>query len=329
MPYWWDLKIESLAASIHEAFPGLLPTPDELRETDPDLAAILEAVGRGEHKPIPAELPGLSASGYQTMSAVMPTKAAGVAGPVKKSLVAPRYDSLDVYWTGSELALRSGRTMDPPSWWTASLPPTEVDGCLRSPSQSLGQLMRSLFMAEYLEQYEPPPAEEKEARWAAVELLAYDMPNGRLPLSARVQELAKLEQSKHFRVALHQECDSEAQLQEMLDAAVAEGASSVLVRDPTAPYRYRRRGDLRVRKLFTAQVKMLGKSGTQRGLMVETRQGVIQSIRCSRPEFEAAPSPGSVLSVHHFGEWGSGRLKYPYLAGVRLDQDWASPAATE
>lgn len=342
IPYWWDNKIESLAATIHSHFPSLLP---ELAEKAADdtarerIKGLLQKIETGEAVAISNDPPPpvRVTKGRKSRSKVLGNglQLANAWDDGKDPsgfLISEKLDGVRVFLSGDDavLATRHGRKIKSPAWWIEQLPKgVDLDGELWMGYASLGKLVGSAFLkparaaGETLDMEKA--AEALDAGWKEVKFFASDIPDVSLPFEKRLEKLQGLEENDVFKVVKYTPCEGEEHLQKELDTVVERGGESVVLRDPKAMYKYGKSDSMfAVKKIFNAEVLMVEKSPTTRGLIAQVPSGAKQMVRCSLHEYtDSVPAKGTVLSIAHFGQWkNSGRYKFPYLTGSRGDLAW-------
>ena len=165
-----------------------------------------------------------------------------------------------------------------------------------------------------------------EGKWQDVKFMVLDVPDVSLKFEDRLKKLETLEENDVLQVVKHKLCEGEEHLMKELDAAVARGSDGLLLRDASSVYKYGNAGSsalMRVKKLFEAEVLMVEKSKTTRGLLVQVPTGKQQMVRCTTHEYGESPKAGTVLTVGHFGQWeNTGRYKFPFLLNARHDLSW-------
>ena len=112
VPYWWDRKTSSLAATIYNVRPDLVTKP--------------------EGSPIPLNPPAEPLVDAKTIST---KKLFMKATDWDKSNMEPKgwymtekYDGMRLYWTGKEFYSRQGEEVKVPDSITQQLPPVALDG---------------------------------------------------------------------------------------------------------------------------------------------------------------------------------------------------------
>jgi len=331
VPYWWDGRVESLAATLHRQLPAFVEA--ELSRAGEELSApdsgeavdhrrLLAELQEGRHEPIAdveehmrAERRRLGSARARAASRrdcrVWRAGEQEVAG----LLMAEIQDGMRVHWNGRDRLLatdRGRRIAGAPDWWLAGLPAdVDVDGVLFMGRAGLGTLVAAAFLIHDWAD------SDRQSQWEAVRLVAHDMapPTAGLPLSARLDLLGALPPSPSFEVAAYRRCEGEEDLQAAL-GAVGAGGGGFLLRDPAAPYAYGRQGrrELRALQSFTAEMEFVAANEKSRSFSCRSPAGKLQAVQVSALEHARPPPPGTLLPVRHFGlRFNSGRLKWPYL----------------
>lgn len=299
VPYWWDRTAVSLAASLRELLPTV-PLPEEVDRQlkDKDVAPIAPGDPSESQTPLRATL-DVWPSERDPTGAIVCHKPGGV----------------QVRWLGDDqqLSSRFGRIIPTPAWWAELMPRSDVEGelVLRG-GGSLGKLIGSLFL--------PRVGEMTDHVWEKIHFHGIDMVSSSMTLTERVGQLAQLPSSPAFSAVPHIECTGRAHLDELL---ASSGEAGILVRSPTASYRGGVPFGPRLRRVQQATMIMCGPSGTWRYLTAQNEDsGALQAVRCSAAQWDSLPPARTLLTVGHFGQWASGRLRLPFLihAGVESGQ---------
>lgn len=325
VPYWWDQRLESLAASIDDQHEGSLPAPKPDHEEE--VRRILKEVSEGIHEAISLTPPTKYVAPQKVSSR------AGQATHVWESsqdptgwLAFPRLTGVRSFWTEEgQLATRRGKRLFPPANWLAQMPKgLALEGDLFAGQEHLGALLHVICEGPAWSGPDDRLSESqrraKEEAWRKVTFVACDMPGTAQPLRDRFEQIRSLQPTDVFSVAEVTEIESEDHLGQVLEAA---GDNGLLLRHPEAVYRYGRVQEAyRVKKMHVDEACMVKKSPHTRALLAETPSGVTQMVRCTEGVYGSPPAPGTVLSVGHFGQWRSGRYKYPFLIATLPDQRW-------
>lgn len=142
--------------------------------------------------------------------------------------VSEKLDGVRAYWDGQTLLFRSGRRIAAPDWFVASLPKAPLDGELwmgRGTFERLSGVVRRAL-----------PVDEE---WRAVRYMIFEFPRAEGDFTARVAAMRRLvvhinrswiQTVEQYRVA------NRAELQQRLDAVVAQGGEGLMLHRADAPY---------------------------------------------------------------------------------------------
>jgi DNA ligase 1 len=142
-------------------------------------------------------------------------------------LVSEKLDGVRALWDGTTLRFRSGRTVAAPTWFTAKLPTTALDGELwlaRGQFDALSGMVRK--------------AQPLDADWQQVKYMVFELPTGTGTFAQRAAQLhsvvqttawSQLQAVEHYRVANH------AALQAKLKATTAAGGEGLMLHLGSAP----------------------------------------------------------------------------------------------
>lgn len=330
IPYWWDQRLQSLAASIDEQQEGALPAPKATHEEE--VRQLLEEVQAGEHTAVPLSPPkGVQAAQKASSAAGQATHVWDANKDPTGWLAFPRLAGVRAFWTEEgHLATRRGKRLHPPSSWLQQMPTGQaLEGDLFAGQEHVGAVLNVLCEGPAWSATDNRLTESqrrsKEEAWSKITFVACDMP-GSAPLVGRLEHMRSLPSTDVFSAAEMTVVKSREHLRKVLEAA---GNDGLLLRRPDALYRYGRVQEAhRVKLLLTATACMVKKSPLTRALVAETPSGATQVVRCSERVYAAPPPAGTVLSVGHFGLWNkSGRYKYPFLMATLPDERWQPTTA--
>mmetsp|Transcript_10788 Transcript_10788/g.44214 ORF Transcript_10788/g.44214 Transcript_10788/m.44214 type:complete len:446 (+) Transcript_10788:404-1741(+) len=315
VPYWWDRKLESLAASIHELTPGLLgeATPEK-REKKAE--TVVQQVLKGQHEPISPFL-----DTWKPLLKKQPKLPQALSDAVDPAgyLMSESYTGTRVRWSDGEVAtVEQGRILEVPAWWKAQLPPrTELEGYLwMGPGGSVGKLSRFLaFSAGRQPAGGSPTADEERAKtWRDIKFVAFDLPTND-DFGDRAEVLRALPANDVLLPIRYEVCAGREHMNRRMNEVTSAGGEGLQLRYPRDTYDGKRTQEtyFRIKAVQKATVTMREASPTLNCLIVEAGAGKTQTVRCSSQAYEQPPPPGSRLVVGHIGQWDSGRYKYPFL----------------
>ena len=143
-------------------------------------------------------------------------------------LVSEKFDGVRGVWDGTALRHRSGRTVSAPSWFTAQLPRTPLDGELwlgRGRFDELSGIVRK--------------AQPVDAEWRRVRYFAFELPGapGSFAERARRIEAVVRQSGSPQLVAVDQSAIADrAALQQRLATTIAQGGEGLVLHRADAPY---------------------------------------------------------------------------------------------
>jgi DNA ligase-1 len=136
-------------------------------------------------------------------------------------LVSEKLDGVRAFWDGQTLRFRSGRAIAAPSWFTAALPQTALDGELwlgRGRFDELSGLVRRVA--------------PMDADWHQVQYMIFDLPKATEPFSERAQHIQTLvaQARQPWLQAVPQQRVADAHsLQTLLKATVQAGGEGLVL----------------------------------------------------------------------------------------------------
>lgn len=142
-------------------------------------------------------------------------------------LMSEKLDGVRAYWSGSELISRQGNRLAAPDWFTAGLPPFELDGELWS---RRGDFARILSIVS---------RDQPHEGWRELSYQVFEVPNAPGGLMARLERLRGYLANHplaHLHIIEQTPVRSPEHLRQRLQAVEAHGGEGLVVRDPKAPY---------------------------------------------------------------------------------------------
>ena len=138
-----------------------------------------------------------------------------VARDPQAYLVSEKLDGVRAFWDGHSLRFRSGLPIAAPSWFTAALPPTALDGELWL---GRGQFDR---LSGIVRRNEPVDAD-----WRDVRYMVFDLPGASDPFAQRAQRILTLVQAAKqpwLQAVDQRQVASAAELKQQLEQLVRDG----------------------------------------------------------------------------------------------------------
>lgn len=309
IPYWWDKKQESLAATLFEEMPSLFNS----YTTESGLMARIRS---GEAVPIPSQCPPSMTVRNEASRSSSVAQLSGVwhdAVDPEGMFVCERLEGVSVRWVEGQLSTRHGRVIPVPEGWARHMPKRDCDGVLWMGENSVGRLVNVIASSRGRPLLADPMPAPSEEQWQAVDFVAVDVPELSKSFADRLAVLSSLEQGGNFRVMPYATCEGRQHLDDLLSKSPGSG---LLLRDPSSLYRisssFWQVGTLRAQQALAASATVVGRANKTRGLRVEVQEGLVQVARCSESQYYAA-APGDSVKVGHFGVWPTGRLKHAFL----------------
>ncbi|MCP5143044.1 MAG: DNA ligase [Chromatiales bacterium] len=233
-------------------------------------------------------------------------------------LLSEKLDGVRAWWDGKRLLSRNGNPFAAPDWFTAALPPFELDGELWS---GRGEFER---IASIVTRDQPHEG------WRAIGYHIFEVPHadGGLPQRlARLRDWLDTHPSAHLHIIEQTPCLDRAHLLARWNAVEAAGGEGLVLRDPDLPYTAGRHPGARKLKRFTdMEARVVGHiAGNGRlrdslgALLVELPDGRRLRIGTGFSDAErAAPPPvGASVSFKHQGFTASGLPRFPVFLRVR------------
>ena len=222
--------------------------------------------------------------------------------------VSEKLDGVRAYWDGQALLFRSGRRIAAPDWFVASFPKAPLDGELWMGRGTFERLSGTVRRAV--------PVDEE---WRAVRFMIFELPGAEGDFTTRIAAIRRLvvhinrrwvQTVEQFRVA------NRAELQQRLDAVVAQGGEGLMLHRADAAYVTGRSEALLKLKPWQdaeavviahqpGQGKHAGRMGalrvrTPEGLEFDLGTGFTDAVR------QAPPPVGSTVSYRFTGRTADG-----------------------
>ncbi|MCB1734312.1 MAG: DNA ligase [Gammaproteobacteria bacterium] len=235
-------------------------------------------------------------------------------------LISEKLDGIRAYWDGRNLRSRSGNTFAVPAWFTAPLPPFELDGELWTERNDF-QRIASLVTRD-----------QAHDGWRAIGYHIFEVPNATGGLMARLQRVRDwLSQTPvgHLHVIPQTPCLGAEHLKRVWDEVVAKGGEGLVLRNPSAPYTTGRSKDaLKLKRFDDMEAVVIGHkpgqgrlSGRLGALLVELPDGQRLHVGTGFSDAERThpPAIGSTVTFKHQGFTDRGLPRFPVFLHVRPD----------
>ncbi len=229
-----------------------------------------------------------------------------------------KLDGVRAYWNGSELLSRQGKAFAAPEWFTADLPPFELDGELWT--------RRGEFetIASITSRDRPHPG------WKRITYHIFETPNAPGDLDARLGRLKNYLAEHHagpIRIIPQIPCRNRGQLRAMLAEVEAKGGEGLVARNPHTPYQTGRSVvALKVKSFEDMEGKVVGYrpgkgkfTGKTGALQVEIAGGLRFYVGSGLKdrERERPPPLGSIVTFKHHGFTSKGIPRFASFLRVR------------
>ncbi|RYF30469.1 MAG: DNA ligase [Comamonadaceae bacterium] len=242
--------------------------------------------------------------------------------PLEGYWVSEKYDGVRGYWDGKQLWTRGGERVVAPAWFTASLPPTPMDGELWA-----GRGRFALAVSTVRSQT------PNESAWREMRFMVFDLPAQAGDFDARLAALRKLLPipAAPWVVPVAQErATTHAALQALLDKTVKLGGEGLMLHRGTSMYRGERNADLLKFKPFddaearvVAIVQGQGKhSGRMGALVVESPEGRRFKLGggFTDAQRDDPPAVGTLVTYRYNGTNASGLPRFARFLRIREDR---------
>ncbi len=234
-------------------------------------------------------------------------------------LISEKLDGVRALWDGKSLRFRSGQLIAAPTWFTAKLPATPLDGEL--------WLARGKFdlLSGIVRKVQPVDAE-----WQQVKYMVFELPAGGGTFAQRSEELKALVQKtawpqlqwiEQFKLT------SEKALQAKLKQITAQGGEGLMLHKADAPITTGRSPVLLKLKpvsdaegIVTAHIPGKGKYAGQMGaLQIKTEDGHTVKIGTGFTDEQRAKPPaiGSTITYSYRDKTPSGKPRFASFLRVR------------
>jgi len=244
-----------------------------------------------------------------------PLLATVYAGQVDPALclVSEKYDGVRALWDGRALRFRSGRPIAAPGAFLRALPEEPIDGELwlgRGRFEALSAIVRTTT--------------PRDADWARVRYMAFELPIGTGTFAARAAALARLAERLPpgpLVAAPQERVGDRAALMRRLAAVVADGGEGLMLHVASAPVASGRGGELmKLKPHLDAEAVVVGMrpgAGRHRGavgaLEVEAADGrrFFVGSGLSDALRRDPPPPGSVITYRYRDLTSTGLPRFP------------------
>ena len=234
-----------------------------------------------------------------------------------------KLDGVRAYWDGKRFLSRLGNAYHAPSWFTAQLPDSPLDGELwvgRKKFQRCVSIVRRL---------------DAGLDWREVRYLIFDAPAMAAPFEARMkhlQEFLALQQPPYAQYVDQALCTDIDHMRSELRRVEGLGGEGLMMRRPGSRYEVGRSHSLlKVKSFHDAEARVIGHqagTGKHKGrlgaLLVEMPSGIQFNVGTglSDRERESPPPVGAIITYRYQELSDGGVPRFPSYVGVRHDFAW-------
>jgi DNA ligase-1 len=233
--------------------------------------------------------------------------------------VSEKYDGIRGYWDGHQLLSRSGKELNPPTWFVQGWPDTPFEGELWA---GLGQFEQA---ASVIQQ-----KQAADSAWRAMRIMVFDMPTPAKTFTERIdvyQGLVKHIGKPWLQAVTQSQATSHPDLKALLDQTVQAGGEGLVLHRGSSMYQSVRNADvLKVKQHEDAEAKVVdheagqGKHAQRTGaLWVETPQGLRFKLGTglSNAQRENPPAVGQWVTYSYRGLTDKGVPRFASFVRIR------------
>jgi len=242
--------------------------------------------------------------------------------PLDDYWVSEKYDGLRGYWDGRQLWTRGGERVIAPTWFTAPLPSTPLDGELWAGRGNFN-LAQSTLRSQT----------PNDAAWHEIRFMVFDLPAQPGTFTARLAVLRKLlpiVSAPWVVPVAQQRATTHADLQSLLDKTVRLGGEGLVLHRGESLYRGERNTDLlKFKPHDDAEARVVGhvsgrgrNEGRLGALLVETPQGQRFKLGSgfTDAQRDQPPAIGTWVTYRFNGTNASGLPRFARFMRVREDK---------
>jgi len=165
--------------------------------------------------------------------------------------VSEKYDGIRGYWDGYQLLSRSGKTLNPPTWFVQNWPATPFEGEVWAGS---GQFEH---VASVIQQKQAP-----DNAWRSLRFMAFDVPTSALRFSERIQlyqGIVKRIGRSWVQAVTQSHASSHVALKTLLNQTVQQGGEGLVLHRGDSKYQRGRNTDvIKVKLHEDAEAQVVG-----------------------------------------------------------------------
>jgi DNA ligase 1 len=233
--------------------------------------------------------------------------------------VSEKYDGIRGYWDGHQLLSRSGKALNPPTWFVKGWPTQPFEGELWA---GLGQFEQA---ASVIQQKQAP-----DSAWRAMRFMVFDAHISSQTFSERIlryQSIVKDIGKPWVQAVAQARMSSHTALKALLNTTVQAGGEGLVLHRGSSLYKEGRTSDvLKIKPLEDAEAKVIGHEHGQGkhaerlgALWVETPQGLRFKLGTGFTDAQRAnpPAVGQWVTYSYRGLTDKGVPRFASFVRIR------------
>ncbi len=233
--------------------------------------------------------------------------------------VSEKYDGIRGYWDGHQLLSRSGKALNPPTWFVKGWPTQPFEGELWA---GLGQFEQA---ASVIQQKQAP-----DSAWRAMRFMVFDAHISSQTFSERIlryQSIVKDIGKPWVQAVAQARMSSHTALKALLNTTVQAGGEGLVLHRGSSLYKEGRNSDvLKIKPLEDAEAKVIGHEHGQGkhaerlgALWVETPQGLRFKLGTGFTDAQRAnpPAVGQWVTYSYRGLTDKGVPRFASFVRIR------------
>ena len=227
-----------------------------------------------------------------------------------------KLDGVRAVWTGTRFLSREGNEFFAPAWFTAKLPTAIVlDGEL---TMGRGRFLDTVGAVK--------TKVPKDADWADIHYLVFDLPEHPGTLEERYREILRLEARFNFCAVQQTHCKGREHMKEVFEHILALKGEGVMLRLPASRYEFKRSHQmLKVKPVLSLEAKVTdylpgeGRNAGRTGALICDFNGIRIRVGAgmSDKDRENPPAIGSIITFECTELNPSGAPRFARFIGVR------------
>ena len=232
-----------------------------------------------------------------------------------------KYDGLRALWDGENFYSRNGKIFHAPQWFKDTLPNTPLDG----------ELWLERSVAGYQKAVSAVRKKVGGKEWENITYMVFDIPTSTEPFEKVQAKLKRMNLGKYAEVAPQYKVKSKSDMLKHYEAALAEGAEGIMLREPGSRYTATRSASLlKVKPEDTAEAVVTGYqagTGKHQGRMGALHvyllgdKSKVFKIGTGFKDYqrESPPPIGSIVEFKFNDKTARGIPRFPAFLRVRTD----------